>query len=121
MQIAAAPIAPARSLSAYRRPLLIALGAAAVVGLVLTALPGAYDAVRGGLSRLPDAALGWIALALAFEALSFFGHIVLFRTVFSTRSARVGMGASYEITMAGHAATRLVGAAGAGGIALTVW
>lgn len=120
MQIAAAPT-PSRTLADYRRPALVALAAIAVVALVLSALPGAYGAVRAGLARLPDAALGWIALAIAFEALSFLGHIVLFRTVFVDRSSRVGFAASYEITMAGHAATRLVGAAGAGGIALTVW
>jgi putative heme transporter len=33
----------------------------------------------------------------------------------------VGWKASYEITMAGVAATRLFAAAGAGGVALTAW
>src|SRR3712207_7243068 len=31
------------------------------------------------------------------------------------------MRASYEITMAGHAATRVLATAGAGGVALTAW
>src|SRR4051794_4626437 len=103
------------------RPALIAAAAALLVALVLTALPGAYDAVAEGVARLPHGNLGWILLGVGLEALSFLGHIVLFRAVFLDRSSRVGYGASYDITMAGHAATRLLGAAGAGGIALTVW
>src|SRR5438105_1980190 len=103
MQIAV-PAAPSRTLGEYKRPLLIGLGAAAVIALVMTALPGAYDAVRSGISRLPDAAPSWLLLALGLEALSFLGHIILFRTVFVERSSRVGFAASYEITMAGHAA-----------------
>jgi uncharacterized membrane protein YbhN (UPF0104 family) len=94
----------------------------AVVAVVaVTALPGAYHAVSDGFSRLGSGDGRWIALALGLEALSFLGHIILFRTVFLDRSSRVDFAASYEITMAGHAATRVFGAAGAGGIAVTVW
>jgi uncharacterized membrane protein YbhN (UPF0104 family) len=89
--------------------------------VVLTALPGAYDAISDGIAQIPHAHTGWIALALGLEALSFLGHIVLFRAVFVDGNARVGYAASYEITMAGHAATRVFGAAGAGGVALQVW
>lgn len=103
------------------RTALIAAAAVAVLALAVSALPGAYDAISDGVSRLGHGDARWIVLAVAFEALSFLGHIVLFRTVFVDRSSRVGFGASYEITMAGHAATRLFGAAGAGGIAVTVW
>jgi uncharacterized membrane protein YbhN (UPF0104 family) len=96
--------------------------AALLVVLALTALPGAYSAVEDGVSRLGHGDARWIVLAVGLEALSFLGHIILFRTVFLDRAdPRVGFGASYEITMAGHAATRVFGAAGAGGIALTVW
>ena len=45
----------------------------------------------------------------------------LFRAVFVHRTSRIGWSASYQITMAGLAATRLFAAAGAGGIALTAW
>ena len=47
--------------------------------------------------------------------------MILFRTVFVRGRTRIGWRASYEITMAGVAATRLFAAAGAGGIALTAW
>jgi len=72
--------------------------------------------------RLDQGAPGWLAVAAAFEVLSFAGYVALFRTVF-VRSQRpqIDWRASYEITMAGLAATRLFAAAGSGGVALTVW
>jgi putative heme transporter len=63
----------------------------------------------------------WLALGVPLEALSFVGGIVLFRGVFARPDNRIGWRASYQITMAGAAATKLFAAAGAGGIALTVW
>src|SRR5919202_7028622 len=120
----AAPVSvqrPATRRIRIPRPVLVT-GLVVLAGaVVLTALPGAYDAIRDGIAQIPHASPGWIALALGLEALSFLGHIVLFRAVFVDGNARVGYAASYEITMAGHAATRVFGAAGAGGIAVTVW
>ncbi|MGI8506674.1 MAG: lysylphosphatidylglycerol synthase transmembrane domain-containing protein [Solirubrobacteraceae bacterium] len=63
----------------------------------------------------------WLALAAALEVCSFVGYIALFRAVFVRRPSRIDWRASYEITMAGLAATRLFASAGAGGIALTAW
>jgi uncharacterized membrane protein YbhN (UPF0104 family) len=103
------------------RPLVVGAVVALAAAVVVTALPGAYNAVRDGVAQIPHADTKWVAIALGLEALSFLGHIVLFRAVFVDGSARVGYGASYEITMAGHAATRVFGAAGAGGVALQVW
>jgi uncharacterized membrane protein YbhN (UPF0104 family) len=104
-----------------RKAGLVALIAAVVIAALVTALPGAYSAVSDGFAKLGDADIRWLLLALGLEALSFLGHIVLFRGVFLDRSSRIGYGASYDVTLAGHAATRVFGAAGAGGIALTVW
>src|SRR5436190_10085339 len=87
----------------------------------MTALPGAYGAISDGIGRIPHADMRWLAIALLLGALSFLGHVILFRAVFVERSSRVGYGASYEITMAGHAATRVFGAAGAGGVAVQIW
>jgi uncharacterized protein (TIRG00374 family) len=64
---------------------------------------------------------GWLAVAAGFEVLSFGGYIILFRTVFVRGSSRIDWRESYQITMAGLAATRLFAAAGAGGVALTAW
>ena len=63
----------------------------------------------------------WIAIGVVLELLSFAGYVVLFRAVFVRGHGRIGWPESYEITMAGLAATRLFAAAGAGGIALTAW
>jgi len=120
----AAPVSiqrPATRRISIPRPVLITGLVVVAAAVVLTALPGAYSAISDGIGQIPHANAGWVALAVGLEALSFLGHIVLFRAVFVDGNARVGYGASYEITMAGHAATRVFGAAGAGGVALQVW
>ena len=63
----------------------------------------------------------WLAAAAGFELLSFASYVALFRRVFVRGASRIGWRASYQITMAGVAATRLFATAGAGGIALTAW
>jgi uncharacterized membrane protein YbhN (UPF0104 family) len=73
------------------------------------------------LHRLERGNTWWILAGVAFEVCSFGGYIVLFRTVFVRGWSRIGWRESYQITMAGLAATRLFAAAGAGGIALTAW
>ena len=47
--------------------------------------------------------------------------MMLFKTVFSYQGVRLGWRSSGEITLSGTVATKLLGAGGAGGIALTVW
>ena len=71
--------------------------------------------------RIRDGDPKWLFACLVFEVISFGGYVWLFRTVFLRGSNRIDWRASYEITMAGLAATRLFAAAGAGGAALTVW
>jgi len=63
----------------------------------------------------------WIAAGIVLELLSFAGYVMLFRAVFVRGEGKVNWRESYEITMAGLAATRLFAAAGAGGVALTAW
>ncbi len=63
----------------------------------------------------------WLAVAAGFELVSIVGYAVLFRTVFSRGVSRLGWRASIEIPLAGIAAIRLLAAAGAGGVAVTVW
>ncbi len=63
----------------------------------------------------------WFALAAVLEVCSFCGYVALFRVVFVRGESRIDWRASYQITMAGLAATRLFASAGAGGIALTAW
>jgi uncharacterized protein (TIRG00374 family) len=63
----------------------------------------------------------WLALAAGLEFLSVASYAVLFRTVFARGMPRLGWRASLEIPLAGIAAIRLLAAAGAGGVAVTVW
>ena len=71
--------------------------------------------------RLRGGDLWWLALGVLLEAISLLGEITLFRGVFSRPGRRMGWHTSYQITLAGGAATKILATAGAGGIALTVW
>src|SRR5438552_6307876 len=79
-------------------------------------------------NRLGQGDVWWLVVAAFLELLSFGCYIALFRAVFvrdkpktGGRESKIGWRESYQITMAGLAATRLFAAAGAGGIALTAW
>ena len=94
---------------------------AAIVGLyfLLPQLAGLEDTWH----RIEDGSPGWLVLALLFAVGSFGGYVALFQGVFvqaETRE-RIGWRESYQITMAGLAATRLFAAGGAGGLVLTAW
>jgi putative heme transporter len=78
------------------------------------------------VKKLQDGNVWWLIAAAVLKIASFVGYIALFRAVFVHRmsaagAARLSWKVSYEITMAGLAATRVFAAAGAGGIVLTVW
>jgi uncharacterized protein (TIRG00374 family) len=72
-------------------------------------------------NRIQEGNVWWIALAVVFEILSFGCYVMLFRAVFVRGESRIDWRESYQITMAGLAATRLFASGGAGGIALTAW
>jgi uncharacterized protein (TIRG00374 family) len=103
----------------------------AVVGVFIIGLYVALPAALNGLSDTGDviseANPWWIGVALGFNVCSFIAYIALFRGVIGGReeddlvAKRMDWSASYQITMAGLAATRLFSAGGAGGIALTYW
>ncbi len=96
---------------------LFIVSAAAFLYFVLPKLVG----LKETWSRLEQGNIWWLALAALLEVASFLGYICLFRAVFVRGQGRIGWRESYEITMAGLAATRLFAAAGAGGVALTAW
>jgi putative heme transporter len=104
-----------------RRALLLGLFVVSVIAFLYFVLPK-LAGLGKTWDRLDKGSPGWLAVAAAFELLSFAGYVALFRTVF-VRAPRtqIDWRASYEITMAGLAATRLFAAAGSGGVALTVW
>jgi uncharacterized protein (TIRG00374 family) len=73
------------------------------------------------LGRLEAADPVWVAIALAFNVLVFASYVALFRGVVGEHVVSLRWSESYQITMAGLAATRLFSAGGAGGIVLTYW
>lgn len=73
------------------------------------------------LSRLHEADPLWVTVAIGFSVLSFATYIALFKAVVGGDALRLRWVETYEINMAGVAATRLFSAGGAGGIALTYW
>jgi uncharacterized membrane protein YbhN (UPF0104 family) len=63
----------------------------------------------------------WLAAGGGLELLSVASYATLFRTVFARGFPRLTWRASIEIPLAGIAAIRLLAAAGAGSVAITVW
>src|SRR4051812_14255902 len=107
------------ALSARRIAVLV--GAAAVLAVGVLVLAPKLADLPDVWQRLAHGDMSWLGFALVLEALSFAGHIILFRAVALDERGRIGMRASTEITLAGHMATRVLATAGAGGVALTAW
>jgi uncharacterized protein (TIRG00374 family) len=73
------------------------------------------------LGKLDEADPLWIGVAVAFNVVAFATYIALFKAVVGGDALRLTWLETYEINMAGLAATLLFSAAGAGGIVLTYW
>ena len=97
--------------------LLIVLILVAAIYVLLPKIVGLEEA----LATLDEGEPVWIALAVAFNVLAFGSYVALFRGVVGERVLHLEWRESYQITMAGLAATRLFSAGGAGGIILTYW
>jgi uncharacterized protein (TIRG00374 family) len=106
----------------------IASGLALVV-LLIVAIYVLFPKIVGAdeaVSNLDDAVWYWVVVAIGFNVVAFGAYVALFRGVLGgTRDddvhRRLDLRASYQITMAGLAATRIFSAAGVGGIVLTYW
>jgi uncharacterized protein (TIRG00374 family) len=90
------------------------VAALAVVGLVLLLAPGLGE-VRDLLS---EARPEWVALAVAFEAMSCVSYVLLFRPIFCQN---MPWRTSWEIGLSELGAGSVVPASGAGGLALGAW
>jgi uncharacterized protein (TIRG00374 family) len=75
----------------------------------------------GAIDNLGQADLLWVAVAIGFSAVATLTYIVLFKTVVGGDALSLTWRETYQINLAGVAATRLFSAGGAGGIALTYW
>jgi putative heme transporter len=103
-----------------RRTLLFVAFVLAAVALLYVVLPQ-LGSVQKTLNRLEGGNSWWIAVAVVVEVLSIASYIGLFRGIAVPHGSPIGRRESYEITMAGLAATRLFAAGGAGGVVLTAW
>jgi putative heme transporter len=77
--------------------------------------------LSNALGKLDDADPLWIGIAIGFNVLAFGTYIALFKAVVGGDALRLRWIETYEINMAGVAATLIFSAGGAGGIALTYW
>jgi uncharacterized protein (TIRG00374 family) len=104
----------------HRRSLLVIL----LLGITVVGVVAILPQVAGfgqTLHRIRYGDKVWLGLGVGLECVSLFGYMAVFRSVFACHRARIGWKASYQITLAGVMATKLLAAAGAGGIAVTSW
>jgi len=83
-------------------------------------VPRLFD-LQDALDKIGEGDPVWIAIGIAFCVAMFAAYVALFRGVVGEKVVHLEWGESYQITMAGLAATRLFSAGGAGGILLTYW
>ena len=94
--------------------LLLALGALYYLLPKLAGLDETWNRIERGRPA-------WTIAALVLTFGMFGGYVAMFRGVYGRAAARIGWAASYQITMAGLAASRLFAAGGAGGLVVTAW
>jgi uncharacterized protein (TIRG00374 family) len=121
------PEQPANGNGGYELPLFTRRRVAQTLLVVLLLLIGIYFlfpklvGLGDALSKLGEADASWIAVAIGFNVVAVATYIALFKAVVGGDVLRLSWAETYEINMAGVAATLLFSAAGAGGIALTYW
>jgi uncharacterized protein (TIRG00374 family) len=113
------PEGPGTPVSRRRLLLAVALIVFALVGLYL--LVPKIAGLHQTWGKLEHGDPLWLCGAAGVELLSIAGYAVLFRTIFGRGVPRLTWGVSMEIPLAGIAAIRLLAAAGAGAVAVTVW
>jgi uncharacterized protein (TIRG00374 family) len=103
-----------------RRALLFAAFVIAALAFLYVVLPQ-IGGVQHTWNRLNNGDAWWIAVAVVLEVLSLGSYIAMFQGVSVPPGSPITWRESYQITMAGLAATRLLAAGGAGGVAVTAW
>jgi uncharacterized protein (TIRG00374 family) len=101
----------------------------AILVLGIIAIYVVFPKVAGfedSLEKMDDATWYWIVVAVGFNLAAFGAYVMLFKGVLAGGVAekvfeRLDTRASYQITMAGLAATRIFSAAGVGGLVVTYW
>ena len=97
-------------------------------GLVVLVMFGAIYFLLPNIIGLEDAVAKfdqgewqWFAVAVGFNVAAFAAYVALFRGVIGENLVALDWRESYQITMAGLAASRLLSAGGAGGVILSYW
>jgi uncharacterized protein (TIRG00374 family) len=109
--------------SFFADPKRIAQTLVAVVLLVVAIyvlIPRLFD-LENAIDKIGEGDPLWIIVGLVCCVGMFAAYVALFRGVVGKELVHLEWRESYEITMAGLAATRLFSAGGAGGILLTYW
>ena len=103
------------------RRTLVWFGATAVAILIVYLLVPHLAGIEDTWNRIRDGSPYWLAAALGLESLSYLGYAWNMAAVSAADGVVLGVRRSALITLAATAATRLVAAGGAGGIAVTTW
>jgi uncharacterized protein (TIRG00374 family) len=91
-----------------------------LVVAIYVLVPRLFD-LQDAIGKIGDGDPFWIAIGVVCCIAMFAAYVALFRGVVGEKVIHLEWGESYQITMAGLAATRLFSAGGAGGILLTYW
>lgn len=97
------------------------IAAAAAAGLLIALLASHGDDFAAALQKALEGDWRLVGAGAVLEAASIVGYVFLLNRVVSRASPRLRLRDSYDVTLAGTAATRLLPTAGFGGVALTVW
>jgi uncharacterized membrane protein YbhN (UPF0104 family) len=103
------------------RRALVWFGSTAVLILVVYLLVPHLAGIEDTWNRIRDGSPAWLAAAVALEAVSYAGYAWNVAAVSAADRVVLGFRRSVQITLAATAATRLLAAGGAGGIAVTTW
>jgi uncharacterized protein (TIRG00374 family) len=91
-----------------------------LVVAIYVLVPRLFD-LQDAIAKIGEGNPIWIAIGIVCCIAMFAAYVALFRGVVGEKVIHLEWRESYEITMAGLAATRLFSAGGAGGILLTYW
>jgi len=89
----------------------------AAIYVLVPKLVGLEDAIE----KMGEGQWQWFAVAVGFNVLAFGSYVALFRGVIGENLVHLDWRESYQITMAGLAASRVLSAGGAGGVVLSYW
>lgn len=104
-----------------RRRLAFSIAIGLLLGAGVVLLLGKASGLAALVDRLRDAHLGWLIAGVAVQIVSVLGYVIAFRAMIGREGRDIGLGTTTHIVMASLGATRLLAAAGAGGLAVNYW